>query len=73
MSNEYWGMSLDDLVEQVWEIKSDAIGGHYIAFAGDKATARQKMIDAFTTLIDRHLYRATSYGSRWQEGDNNDG
>lgn len=36
-----------------------------------KATARQKMIDAFTALIDQHLYLANSYGSRWQEEDDN--
>ena len=67
---EYWGMSLDDLSELIYQdIKSDAIGAHYICFEGDKATARQKMIDAFTELIDKHLYRANSYGSRWQEGD----
>lgn len=67
--DEYWGLSLDDLIERVWEIKSDAKGGHYIAFAGDIVTARQKLIDAFIALIDQHMYRATAYGSPWQEGE----
>lgn len=70
--SEYWGVSIDDLVERIYEIDSDAIGAHYIAFEGDKASARQKMIDAFTKFIDRHFYRASSYGSQWKEGDDED-
>ena len=67
---EYWGMSLDELNEQLWyELQSDAIGAHYVTFEGDKITARQKMIGLFTAYIDKHLYRANSYGSEWQEGD----
>lgn len=69
--SEYWGMSLDDISEEIYSIPNDGAGGHYIAFEGDKATARQKMIDAFTALIDQHLYLANSYGSRWQEEDDN--
>lgn len=67
--DEYWGMSLDDVAEQIYQIESDAIGAHYIVFEGDRATARQKMIDAFTALIDKHLYRAAPYGYVWVEGE----
>ncbi len=70
--NEYWGMSLDDLAEQIYGIESDAIGGHYVAFSGTKAEARQKLIDAFARLVDKHMYRANSYGSEWHEGDDED-
>lgn len=69
MPNEYWGMSLDDLSEAIYEIRSDAVGAHYIAFEGNKEEARQKMIMAFTELIDKSLYRANGYGSRWEEED----
>jgi len=70
---EYWGMSLDALGEQIWEdLRSDAIGAHYVAFEGDKATARQKMIDLFTALIDKTLYRANGYGSEWHEDDDDE-
>lgn len=69
MPNEYWGMSLDEISEEIYQIKNDAIGGHYIAFEGSKEEARRKMIDAFTRFIDEHLYKANSYGSRWEEGD----
>ena len=68
-TEEYWGLSLDDIAEPIWEIPNHAIGSHYIAFEGDRATARQKMIDAFTAVIDKQLYRANSYGSPWHEGD----
>lgn len=72
MSTEYWGLSLDDMAEAIWiDIDSDAIGAHYIAFEGNREAARQKIIDAFTRLIDRHLYFANSYGSRCQEGNDN--
>jgi hypothetical protein len=69
MQPEYWGMSLDEISEEIYQIENDGAGGHYIAFAGDRATARQKMIAAFTALIDEHLYRASSYGSpySWEE------
>jgi hypothetical protein len=70
--SECWGLSLDDLAEEIYQITSDAAGGHFVAFKGDKATARAKMIKAFTSLIDTHLYRANAYGSQWQEGDDND-
>ena len=64
----YWGLSLDDLERELWDMgNGDAIGAHYIAYAGDKATARSQMIAAFTELIDRMLYRASSYGSPWHE------
>lgn len=69
MRREYWGVSLDDLSQEVWDIRSDCVGGHYIAFEGDRETARAKMIVAFTILVDRMLYRANSYGSEWEEGD----
>ena len=69
MPNEYWGMSLDDLSEQMYEIRSDATGAHYAAFEGSKEEARAKLIAAFTELIDKQMYRANSYGSRWKEGD----
>ena len=70
---EYWGMSLDDLSEQLWdELRSDAIGAHYVAFEGDKATVRQKMIDLFTAYIDKHLYRSSRYGSEWHGDDEDD-
>lgn len=72
MASEYWGMSLDDMAERIYEIPSDAVGGHYIAFAGTHEEARAKMIAAFTAFIDQHLYRATSYGSEWREGDDED-
>lgn len=65
--DEYWGLSLDDVAEQIYQIESDAIGGHYITFEGSRDIARQKMIDAFTAFIDKHLYRATEYGYRWSE------
>lgn len=69
MAREFWGMSLDDIAEEIYQIKNDAVGGHYIAFEGSKEEARQKMIGAFTAFIDEHLYRANSYGSRWEEGE----
>lgn len=70
---EYWGMSLDDLAEwMVWEIKSDAIGAHYICFEGTKEEARAKLIAAFAGLIDKHMYRANSYGSTWSEEDDDE-
>ena len=70
---EYWGMSLDDLSEQLWEeLRSDAIGAHYVAFEGDKVSARQKLIDLFTAYIDKHLYRATSYGSKWHDDEDDE-
>lgn len=69
---EYWGIALDAISEEIWEIRSDAVGAHYIAFEGDKETARQKMIAAFTELIDRYIYRANPYGSQWSEEDDKD-
>ena len=66
---EYWGMSLDDISEEIYSIRNDGAGAHYIAFQGDKDTARQKMIDAFTALIDANLYRANAYGSKWEPED----
>jgi hypothetical protein len=72
VKREHWGMSLDELSEAIYQMPNDAIGGHYIAFKGSKAVARQKLIDAFTALIDHHMYRANDYGSRWQEGDDDD-
>lgn len=68
MSAEYWGLSLDDLAERIYELRSDAIGAHHIAFEGDRAGARAKLIAAFTELIDREMYRANAYGARWQAG-----
>lgn len=69
MTAEYWGLSLDDITDPIWAIRSDAIGRHYIAFEGNKSAARRKMIAAFTEVIDRQIYRANSYGARWREGD----
>lgn len=66
---EYWGVSLDDLSQEVWSIRSDCVGAHYIAFQGTREEARSKMIAAFAILIGRMLYRANSYGSEWEEGD----
>jgi len=63
-SSEFWGLEIADLETDLYDLRSDAIGSHYIAFAGDKQTARQKMIDLFTALIDRRMYRATPYGSQ---------
>lgn len=60
---EYWDMSLDALTEQLYEdLPSDAIGAHYVAFEGDTATARQKMIEAFyradrQASVSRHALR----------------
>lgn len=66
----YWGLSLDDLAEFIYtEMDSDATGAHYLAFVGDRPTARRRMIEAFTELIDKHLYLANSYGGRWHEED----
>lgn len=67
MNEQYWGMSLDDIAEEIYKIESDAVGGHYIAFEGERVMARQKMIDAFIAFIDTHLYRASEYGSPWVE------
>ena len=66
---EYWGMSLDNISEEIYGIPNDGTGGHYIAFQGDRNTARQKMIDVFTAFIDAHLYRANAYGSEWKPED----
>jgi len=70
MSREYWGVHLDDIAEAIYmDMGGDNVGAHYFAFEGDKLVARQKIIDAFTRIIDRKLYRANSYGSPWREGD----
>lgn len=64
-STEYWGMALDEIAEEIYDIRSDANGAHYIAFEGNREEARAKMIAAFTEFIDKHLYRVISYGSPW--------
>ncbi len=68
-NEEYWGISLDDFAYKIWDIKSEAGGAHYIAFIGTREEARQQIIEAFSALIDKEMYRATSYGHEWTEGE----
>jgi hypothetical protein len=66
-TDEYWGICLDEFSTKIWNIKSDAIGAHYITFEGSRDHVRKQMMEAFDKLIDEELYRATPYGYRWSE------
>jgi len=65
---EYWAISVDDISTEIYDIGSgDVTGAHYIGFEGDRSAARAQLVAAFTAMIDRAMYRATSYGSRWED------
>lgn len=34
--NEYWSVSIDDIVEELYNVRSGVKGGHYIGFLGSK-------------------------------------
>ena len=71
MQPEYWGISLDNFSEAIWVNMGigDNTGSHYIAFMGDRQTARQRLIDLLVGLLEQQLYRANAYGSPWKKGD----
>jgi hypothetical protein len=69
MPREYWALSLDDLSEQIWDMRSEVNGSHYIGFAGTREEVRAKLLEAFRRLVDTMIYRASSYGSRFEDGE----
>lgn len=66
---QYWGISLDDFTDKIWQIRSDAKGRHYITFAGTRDQALKQITEEFNKLLDKEIYRATPYGYPYRVGD----